>query len=63
MDRSIRTVDDVLRLLDGLFAPEADHWTADAGSSWWDSFYADRSTLNSADECLWTLSSTGRGAT
>ena len=43
MDRSIRTVDDVLRLLDGLFAPEVDRWTADAGSSWWDNFYADRS--------------------
>ena len=43
MDRNICTVDDVLRLLDGLFAPEADRWTADAGSSWWDSFYADRS--------------------
>jgi SAM-dependent methyltransferase len=43
MDRYIRTVDDVLRLLDGLFAPEADRWTGDAGSSWWDSFYADRS--------------------
>jgi SAM-dependent methyltransferase len=43
MDRYIRTVDDVLRLLDGLFAPEADRWTADAGSSWWDRLYADRS--------------------
>ncbi|MGH3919284.1 MAG: class I SAM-dependent methyltransferase [Pseudonocardiaceae bacterium] len=43
MDRSIRTVDDVLRLLDGLFAPEADRWTAGSGSSWWDKFYADRS--------------------
>lgn len=43
MDRNIRTVDDVLRLLDGLFEPEVDRWTADAGSSWWDSFYADRS--------------------
>ncbi|MEE1752038.1 class I SAM-dependent methyltransferase [Streptomyces sp. SP18CS02] len=42
MDRNIRTVDDVLKLLDGLFAPEADRWTADAGS-WWDGFYADRS--------------------
>jgi len=41
MDRSMRTVDDVLRLLDGLFAPEADRWTAGA-ASWWDSFYADR---------------------
>ncbi|MFF3686071.1 class I SAM-dependent methyltransferase [Streptomyces sp. NPDC002187] len=42
MDRNIRTTDDVLRLLDGLFAPEADRWTAD-GASWWDGFYADRS--------------------
>lgn len=42
MDRSIRTVEDVLRLLDGLFAPEADRWTADSGSQWWDGFYADR---------------------
>ncbi len=44
MDRNMRTVDDVLRLLDGLFAPEADRWTANAGACWWDSFYADRST-------------------
>lgn len=42
MDRNIRTVEDVLRLLDGLFAPDADRWTADGGSSWWDQFYADR---------------------
>ncbi|MCQ8774620.1 class I SAM-dependent methyltransferase [Streptomyces telluris] len=42
MDRNIRTVDDVLRLLDGLFAPEADRWTAGA-ASWWDGFYGDRS--------------------
>jgi SAM-dependent methyltransferase len=41
MDRRIRTVDDVLRLLDGLFAPDADRWT-DRGASWWDGFYADR---------------------
>jgi SAM-dependent methyltransferase len=42
MDRNIRTVDDVLALLDSLFVPEADRWTAD-GSAWWDGFYADRS--------------------
>ncbi|MGW7489298.1 class I SAM-dependent methyltransferase [Streptomyces sp. NPDC054786] len=42
MDRNIRTVEDVLTLLDGLFAPEADRWTAE-GASWWDDFYADRS--------------------
>ncbi|MFF8913707.1 class I SAM-dependent methyltransferase [Streptomyces sp. NPDC015032] len=41
MDRDIRTVDDVLRLLDSLFAREADRWTAD-GAPWWDAFYADR---------------------
>ncbi|WP_327010211.1 class I SAM-dependent methyltransferase [Dactylosporangium sp. NBC_01737] len=41
MDRSIRTVEDVLTLMDGLFAPEADRWTAE-GASWWDGFYADR---------------------
>lgn len=39
--RDIRTVDDVLDLLDGLFAKEADRWTEDA-SDWWDGFYADR---------------------
>ncbi|NUV69506.1 class I SAM-dependent methyltransferase [Streptomyces sp. CAI-121] len=42
MDRNVRTTDDVLALMDGLFAPEADRWTAD-GASWWDAFYADRS--------------------
>ncbi|MDG9713342.1 class I SAM-dependent methyltransferase [Streptomyces sp. DH10] len=42
MDRTIRTVDDVLALLDGLFAPEADRWTG-RGAEWWDGFYADRS--------------------
>ncbi|MFG2639992.1 class I SAM-dependent methyltransferase [Streptomyces sp. NPDC048370] len=42
MDRNIRDVDDVLKLLDGLFAPEADRWTADA-AGWWNGFYGDRS--------------------
>ncbi|MFF0010995.1 class I SAM-dependent methyltransferase [Streptomyces sp. NPDC005374] len=42
MDRTICTTEDVLQLLDKLFAPQADRWTADAGS-WWDGFYADRS--------------------
>lgn len=42
MHRNIRSVDDVLKLMDGLFAPEADRWTADA-ASWWDGFYTDRS--------------------
>ncbi|MGA4843585.1 class I SAM-dependent methyltransferase [Streptomyces sp. G45] len=42
MDRNIRDADDVLRLLDGLFAPEADRWS-EGGADWWDGFYADRS--------------------
>ncbi|MBB5937780.1 class I SAM-dependent methyltransferase [Streptomyces zagrosensis] len=42
MDRTVRTIDDVLTLMDDLFAPEADRWTADA-AAWWDTFYADRS--------------------
>ncbi|MGB8945489.1 MAG: methyltransferase domain-containing protein [Streptomyces sp.] len=42
MHRNIRSVDDVLKLMDDLFAPEADRWTADA-ASWWDGFYTDRS--------------------
>ncbi|WP_330270540.1 class I SAM-dependent methyltransferase [Lentzea sp. NBC_00516] len=41
MQRNVRTIDDVMALLDGLFAPEADRWTAQAGD-WWDGFYADR---------------------
>lgn len=41
MNRDIRTVEDVLALLDGLFAKDADRWTED-GSDWWDGFYADR---------------------
>ncbi|MGW2227833.1 class I SAM-dependent methyltransferase [Streptomyces formicae] len=41
MDRDIHTIDDVLKLLDTLFAPEADRWTAE-GADWWDDFYADR---------------------
>ncbi|MEU2156209.1 class I SAM-dependent methyltransferase [Streptomyces sp. NPDC019396] len=42
MDRYVRTVDDVLNLMDGLFAADADRWT-DRASTWWDEFYSDRS--------------------
>ncbi|PWS43457.1 SAM-dependent methyltransferase [Streptomyces sp. ZEA17I] len=42
MGRDIRTADDVMRLLDDLFAPEAHRWTTGA-ASWWDGFYEDRS--------------------
>ena len=41
-DRWIRTVEDVLTLLDGMFAPDADRWTP-GGAAWWDEFYGDRS--------------------
>jgi SAM-dependent methyltransferase len=39
--RTIRNIDDVLRLLDAMFDAKADRWT-DRGSSWWDGFYAER---------------------
>ncbi|MFF7779615.1 class I SAM-dependent methyltransferase [Streptomyces tanashiensis] len=39
--RDIRTIDDVLTLLDGLFSPGADRWT-EGGADWRDGFYADR---------------------
>jgi SAM-dependent methyltransferase len=43
VDREIRTVDDLLRMLDRWFAPDADRWTQNA-AGWWDRFYADRTT-------------------
>ncbi|MFC7109855.1 hypothetical protein ACFQQB_61400 [Nonomuraea rubra] len=42
MNRTIRTIDDVLALMDRMFASDADRWTGNA-STWWDGFYADRS--------------------
>jgi SAM-dependent methyltransferase len=42
MERNIRSVEDVLALLDGMFAREADRWTEGGGADWWDGFYADR---------------------
>src|SRR5712691_12878777 len=44
VNREIRTVEDVLRMLDRLFTPDADRWTRNA-SAWWDRFYSDRSRL------------------
>ncbi|NEC10434.1 class I SAM-dependent methyltransferase [Streptomyces sp. SID7909] len=45
MDRTVRTVEDVLALLDGLFVSESgsDHLAAGDGKDFWDRFYADRS--------------------
>jgi SAM-dependent methyltransferase len=42
MERTVRTIEDVMRLLDGLAASGTDRWTEE-GSSWWDGFYANRS--------------------
>lgn len=39
--RSVRSADDLLTMLDGLFAAGGDRWTPQ-GSAWWDGFYADR---------------------
>lgn len=41
--RTVRTVEDALRLLDELFDATADRWSEAAGAAWWDAFYADRS--------------------
>jgi SAM-dependent methyltransferase len=41
VQRTIRSVEDVLSMLDRLFPPDADRWTPGA-SGWWDGFYADR---------------------
>jgi SAM-dependent methyltransferase len=41
MKRHIRTVEDLMRLLDQSFAAERDRWTK-RGAQWWDGFYADR---------------------
>lgn len=40
--RNIRSVEDLLDLMDGLFERDSDRWSADAGSAWWDAFYAHR---------------------
>lgn len=41
--RHVRSVDDVLALMDELFTSTADRWTDGAGAAWWDDFYTDRS--------------------
>lgn len=41
MRRTIRTIEDVLTMLDARFDAEADRWT-DRGAAWWDDFYTDR---------------------
>jgi SAM-dependent methyltransferase len=63
--RNIRSVEDVLTLLDNLFARDADRWTADGGTDWWDQFYADRDKpvpffVDKPDESLVDHLATGR---
>ena len=41
MERDVSSVEDVLTLLDTLFAQGADRWTG-RGARWWDDFYDDR---------------------
>ncbi len=38
----MRSVDDVLELMDRLFDASADRWSDEAGATWWDAFYTDR---------------------
>lgn len=42
INRRMRSVEDLLNLMDGLFARESVRSTSGSGSSWWNSFYADR---------------------
>jgi hypothetical protein len=42
VNRTIQTVEDVLRLLDTMFDAKADRWTDRGGAGWWDRFYDDR---------------------
>jgi SAM-dependent methyltransferase len=41
MGRDVRSVEDLLRVLDGVFAGGGDRW-GEEGAGWWDGFYADR---------------------
>lgn len=41
--RYVRSIEDVLELLDSLFEASADRWSAERGGAWWDGFYQDRS--------------------
>lgn len=39
--RVVHTLEDLLRLLDSLYEPDADRWTP-CGAGWWDGFYRQR---------------------
>ncbi|MFN3866576.1 MAG: class I SAM-dependent methyltransferase [Demequina sp.] len=40
--RNIRSIEDLLFLMDDLFERDSDRWSAVAGADWWDAFYEDR---------------------
>jgi SAM-dependent methyltransferase len=53
----LRTMEELLIMLDGFFVGDRDRWTTGEGSMWWDSFYRDRDRpipffRASADESL-----------
>ncbi|WNM26542.1 class I SAM-dependent methyltransferase [Demequina capsici] len=63
--RHIRSVDDLLVLLDGLFDRDSDRWSSEAGAAWWDTFYGDRDKripffADKPDESLVSLIDGGR---
>src|SRR5579872_3551594 len=43
MDRSIRSIEQVFALLDGMFERDGDDWSTGDGGDYWDRFYSDRS--------------------
>jgi SAM-dependent methyltransferase len=62
--RTVQTVEDVLGLLDSLFAADDDRWS-DRGAAWWDRFYTDRDRgvpffRQAPDESLVTWHQDGR---
>ncbi|MCE0539906.1 class I SAM-dependent methyltransferase [Kineosporia rhizophila] len=40
--RSLRSIDDVLRMLDEAFPTSNGRWTGNTDGAWWDGFYSDR---------------------
>ncbi|GAA3856477.1 class I SAM-dependent methyltransferase [Streptomyces sedi] len=65
LSRHVRSVDDVLDLLDGLFPANADRWTTAGGVDYWDQYYADRERevpffVNKPDEHLARYVESGR---
>ncbi|MFT7868791.1 MULTISPECIES: class I SAM-dependent methyltransferase [Amycolatopsis] len=65
VSRYVRTVDDVLDLMDRLFPVTEDRWTPAGGAGFWDGYYADRDRpvpffVNKPDEHLAGYLDSGR---